>query len=131
MSPRPNSTKTRRECVEQNRYTDPVSGRVMMDCYLCGVAIDLALSTTKNSQHSWEAEHTSPHFFGGEDVKPAHTSCHKTKTAKDQGDIAKSKRIQDKRYGIVRKQGFRKPPEGYVRDWKRGGRLIKAEEMDS
>lgn len=130
MSPRPNSTKVRRECFEKHRYTDPVSGRVMMDCYLCGGAIDVALSTTKNSPHSWEAEHTSPHFFGGEDVKPAHTTCHKVKTASDQGDIAKSKRIRDKRFGIVRKQGFRKPPEGYEYSWKARKYIRIGEEVD-
>lgn len=119
---RPSSTKIRRECFERNRYTDPVSGRVMMDCYLCGVAIDVALSATRNSPHAWEAEHVIRRVLSKDDspsnILPAHVSCHKPKTARDTTENSKGKRVHDKHYGITRKQGFRKPPEGYEYSWK-------------
>jgi len=52
--------------------------------------------------------------------------CHKPKTAKDQGDIAKVKRIERKRLGIRPRSTFRKPPPGVKYDWKLGRHVKEA-----
>lgn len=109
---RRDSVKDRRECFERNRRTDE-NGRIVLDCSICGGIILPA-------QERWEAEHTIPHHFGGTETKPVHPHCHKPKTAKDLGDIAKGKRVRDKTFGIERSKGsfrnsrFRKKISGEV-----------------
>lgn len=124
MSPRPNSTKVRRECFDAHKFTDPLSGRIMLTCWICQGPIDPA-------REKWEAEHSVRRSVGGSDspdnVLPAHTACHAPKTAKDITANSKGKRVRDKHFGIVRKQGFRKPPPGYKYSWK-AQRMVKTEE---
>jgi len=103
MNPRPNSTKMRRQCFEAHKYTHPVTGRTVMDCYLCGDVIDPAAGD------AWDAEHMNPRALSDDDsatnVAPAHAgkgSCHAEKTKIDVGRIAKSKRVRDKHFGIKR-----------------------------
>lgn len=121
MSARPNSTKVRRECFDRNKFTDPVSGRVLMTCYLCGLPIDPI-------RQKWDAEHVVRRVLSNDDgpgnVLPAHVECHKPKTADDIREHSKGVRTRDKHFGIVRKQGFRKVPEGYAYSWK-AGRVVK------
>jgi hypothetical protein len=92
-----NSVKDRRECFDRTKRTDE-HGRTVLDCYLCGGIILPAIE-------AWECEHTIPHHFGGTETLPVHPHCHKPKTAKDLGDIAKGKRVRDKTFGIARSKG--------------------------
>jgi hypothetical protein len=94
---RRDSVRDRRECFERNRRTDE-HGRIVLDCEICGGIILPA-------SEKWEAEHTIPLHFGGTETKPVHPHCHKPKTAKDMGDIAKGKRVRDKTFGIARSKG--------------------------
>jgi 5-methylcytosine-specific restriction endonuclease McrA len=127
MSSRPNSTKVRRECFDAHKWIHPVTGRIMLTCHICKGQIDPA-------REKWDAEHTIRRVLSDDDsptnVLPAHEACHDVKTKTDITENSKGKRVRDKHYGIVRKQGFRKPPEGYVFDW-RAKRYVKAEELDS
>lgn len=92
---RPSSAKVRRECFEANRLTDD-TGRIYLKCHICNGRIDPV-------REPWEAEHTTPHAFGGTELKPAHVKCHKVKTADDVGKIAKSKRVANKHFGTKTK----------------------------
>lgn len=112
---RPSSTKVRRECFDAHRWADH-AGRIMLTCHICGGNIDPA-------REKWEAEHTTPRANGGVDVRPAHAECHKPKTAKDIGDIAKGKRVHDRHFGIKvatrpmpgsRRSRFKKHMDGRV-----------------
>jgi len=57
-------------------------------CHICGGRIAIG--------DSWDVEHVIPLAQGGEDggenLKPAHTRCHKGKSAKDATDTARAKR---------------------------------------
>jgi 5-methylcytosine-specific restriction endonuclease McrA len=109
---RPSSAKARRECFESNRCVDH-AGHIFLVCHLCGARIDPA-------RDKWDADHTTPHAFGGTDLKPAHERCHRHKTSKtDVPAIAKSKRVSDRHFGIKRPKGFRKT-EGVSFDWSTG-----------
>lgn len=118
-----NSVKIRRACFDAHSWADPLSGRIMLTCWICQGPIDPV-------RQKWEAEHSVRRSVGGSDdpsnVLPAHTECHAPKTRLDNITTAKGKRIRDKHFGIVRKQGFRKVPPGYVFDWK-AKRYVKAE----
>lgn len=124
MDKRPSSTKLRRQCVETNRYQCPHSKRWLMDCHLCGLPIDLALSTGANSQHAWEAEHVLRRVLSGDDgpenVKPAHVDCHAIKTRRDNHDNSKGKRTSDKHFGIERKRKKQWRPAGMKFNWAEG-----------
>ena len=120
MSKRPSSTKLRREVFETHKWTDPVSGRIMMTCYICGFPLDPV-------RERWHAEHPTPHANGGTEVLPAHEDCHRPKTARDIKNIAKGRRTRDRHFGIKRSSGsFRKPPPGYKYDWS-ARRYVKEE----
>lgn len=75
-------------------------------CHLCGQKID-------GTHDRWDVEHVIALEMGGDDhgdnLKPAHQSCHRAKTAEDVGQIAKAKRMQQRSAGIKRqpKRGFR------------------------
>ena len=74
----PSSTKARRECFERNRWTDPLTGRIMMTCHICQGRIDPA-------RERWEAEHVRRRSLNTEDrdepcnILPTHESCHEAK----------------------------------------------------
>lgn len=96
MSKRPSSTALRRQVFDACKYPDPVTGRIMMTCHLCSLPIDPA-------REKWDAEHVIPFANGGTEIRPAHTACHKPKTARDASEIAKGKRIRDYHFGIKRR----------------------------
>jgi hypothetical protein len=98
MNPRPSSTKTRRECFDQNRRVDE-TGRIYMECHICHGRI-------WPGSEKWEAEHPTPHANGGKDVLPAHSGCHKEKTKKDVSSMAHGKNASDRHFGIERSKGF-------------------------
>lgn len=117
-----NSVKDRRECFDRFKYVDAL-GRTVMDCHICGGVV------APSAGDKWEADHVVPLAWDGTDVRPAHTRCHKQKTAKkDIPAIAKGKRIYERHYGIRRAKGFYKP-KGAKFDWSRG-RYVR-EEVES
>lgn len=65
-------------------------------CHLCSGRIDAA-------REAWEVEHIIPLAQGGDDhgdnLRPAHVKCHRTKSAKDAGDTARAKRLEAKHIG--------------------------------
>lgn len=69
-------------------------------CHICGEKIGLA--------ERWDVEHVIPLELGGDEAKgslnlrPAHVDCHKPKTAKDVGDIAKAKRREARHIGAAK-----------------------------
>ncbi len=81
---------TRKQRVEIYMRTD---GR----CYLC---------SQKIRGGEWEAEHPIARELGGTDdpteLMPCCIPCHKVKTAKDKGTIAKAKRVRDKAIGALK-----------------------------
>ena len=124
---RPSSTKLRRQVWDMFKYPDPVTGRMVMDCYLCPRKIDPVAGDR------WEAEHVirrilRPSDVAGEDVYPAHAECHKPKTANDVTEHRKGIRTADRHYGIKRSRspmpgsrhhpsGLRKRMDGKVTKW--------------
>lgn len=93
---RPSSAKSRRECFEAHKQKD-ITGRIFLICHICNWPIDPV-------REPWEAEHVTPHAFGGKEIMPAHEKCHKHKTSTvDVPAIAKSKRNSDRHFGIKRK----------------------------
>lgn len=86
-------------------------------CHICGEKIDAG-------RESYDIEHVIPLGLGGtegkmdENLQPAHTSCHKGKTAEDKGQIAKSKRMRQRSMGITR-QSASPLPGGRKSKWKR------------
>jgi hypothetical protein len=118
VSPRPNSTKLRRQCFEAHKYVHPVTGRTVMDCHICGDVIDPVAGDV------WEAEHMNPRALSDDDsaknLAPAHAgkgSCHAEKTKVDVGRIAKAKRVRDKHFGI--KRSASPMPGGKNSPWKK------------
>lgn len=87
--------KFRRDVFSANKQHDE-TGRIFLVCYVCNCRIDPACQ-------AWDADHVTPHFFGGQIGMPICKHCHKAKTADDVTTIAKSKRTYDKHYGIKRK----------------------------
>lgn len=117
MTPRPPSTKTRRLCFEAHRYQDPRTGRIVMDCHVCGRMIAPALD-------EWHADHVTPRADGGSDdianlapICAGKGSCHAEKTAKDVKSIAKGKRVSDSVYGV--KRSSRAMPGSRGSEWKK------------
>lgn len=113
---RPNSTKLRRQCFEEHKYTHPLTGRTVMDCHICDGVIDPAAGD------QWDAEHVLPDNVGGKIVKPAHAgknSCHSRKTAEEATVRAQVKRSADRHFGITKPKrpmmGSRNHPSGLRR----------------
>lgn len=77
-------------------------------CHLCGVKVRLG--------EPWDAEHVIPLAMGGEDggdnLKPAHRSCHAAKTATDKRDLAKVARIRAKHIGAKKRSTFQTSRDG-------------------
>lgn len=73
-------------------------------CHICGHKID-------GGREPWDVEHVIPLEMGGDDhgdnLQPAHRSCHKNKTAEDAKHIAKAKRMQQRAMGIKRQSRSR------------------------
>lgn len=69
-------------------------------CYLCSGKIDA-------TREAWEIEHEIPWEISrdnsDDNLRLAHFKCHKVKTAKDAGDIARVKRIAAKHNGTYPK----------------------------
>lgn len=67
-------------------------------CHICGGKIQPG--------QAWEIEHVLAFALSGDDSdenrKPAHTKCHKPKTARDKGLIAKARRRHEKHMGFHR-----------------------------
>ena len=68
-------------------------------CHICEEKID-------GTREKWELEHVIPYELtrddSDENLRPAHVSCHKQKTAQDKKDIAKAKRVAAKHTGAHR-----------------------------
>jgi len=70
-------------------------------CHCCGYKID-------GGREAWDVDHVIPLELGGDEtkgsdnLKPAHTKCHKAKTKTDIGHIAKGKRQTQRTLGIKR-----------------------------
>lgn len=68
-------------------------------CHICGDKID-------GGREPWDVDHVVALEMGGDDhgdnLQPAHKSCHKAKTAGDMGQIAKATRMQQRAMGIPR-----------------------------
>ena len=64
-------------------------------CHLCGCKIGVG--------EAWDVEHIIALEISGDDsddnLAPAHRSCHRAKTSKDAGMIAKAKRVHAKHIG--------------------------------
>ena len=92
-------------------------------CHLCGLKIQAG--------QPWDVEHIIPLAMGGEDggdnLRPAHKTCHAPKTAADVKAIAKVKRIRAKHIGAKQPSRFPKPPPGTRWDWKLGRRVFDKE----
>lgn len=104
MNRRPSSTKVRRECFDRCKYTDPVTGRIMMTCHICGLPIDPV-------RQKWEADHVTRRSLKGDDspsnILPAHkTDCHSEKSRRDISDHAKGVRVRDRHFNIKQSSGF-------------------------
>jgi len=116
MSPRPSSTRTRRQCFEHWRHETPHGWR--MTCQ-CGCGQEFNPATQK-----WDADHLIVREHGGSDdppnVRPLLYDCHKVKTGKDKGDIAKGVRQSDSIYGVRQSRSKLRRPEGMHYDWEQG-----------
>jgi 5-methylcytosine-specific restriction protein A len=74
-------------------------------CHICEGKID-------GTREAWEVEHETPLSMGGEDDDEnrllAHVKCHKAKTRKDMGNLAKAKRNE------ARYTGARATPKAVI-----------------
>ena len=88
----------RRNCFEAHKKADE-TGRIYLICHICGGRIDPA-------RDKWDAEHSLRKTLSGSDepsnVLPAHARCHDTKTANDNSENAKGKRVSERHFGIKR-----------------------------
>lgn len=77
-------------------------------CHICGGLI--------RPGDAWEVEHVIPLAQGGEDggdnLRPAHIKCHRTKTSRDVADTARAKRREAAHLGIRK---TRTPIKGWRR----------------
>lgn len=95
-------------------------------CYLCESNI--------RPGETWEVEHILPVGLGGdntdENLRPAHTKCHKSKTKKDVGSMRKADRIRAKHFGAKEKKSSM--PGSKKSGWKRkmDGTVVKRDEED-
>ena len=114
---RASSVKIRRACFDRNKWTDQLTGRIMLTCHICKLPIDPA-------REKWDAEHVIRRVLTRSDdpsgILPAHTSeCHSEKTKNDNRENNKGQRIRDRHYGIKQSKGFYKP-KGVEFDWSTG-----------
>lgn len=76
-------------------------------CHICKTRIDAERG------EAWEVEHVLALEISGRDdwenLRPAHVSCHKFKTAADKKIIAKGNRIRARHLGIKKKTGRAMP----------------------
>lgn len=83
-------------------------------CHLCGEKVQVG--------EAWDLEHIVPWELTQDDsddnVRPAHKSCHKAKTADDVRGIRKADRAKAKHIGAV-KRGWWKP-DGAKFNWQTG-----------
>ena len=67
-------------------------------CHLCSGRIQVG--------EGWEVEHIIPLSMGGDDfgdnLAPAHVKCHRGKTKKDRGDLARAERREARHLGAKR-----------------------------
>ena len=120
-----NSTRARRICFDAHKQQDGMG--VYLLCHIC----DRRISPGRDD---WDADHIRRHAEGGEETSenlwPAHAACHRTKSAKDVGEVAKGKRVAAKHYGIKRgpKKG-RPMPFGRKSALKKkiGGEVVRRE----
>lgn len=95
-------------------------------CYLCEGII--------RPGDTWEIEHILPVGLGGdnseENLRPAHTKCHKPKTADDVRSMRKADRIRAKHFGAKIKTGS--IPGSKKSGWKRkmDGTVVRRNETD-
>lgn len=119
---RPSSTKLRREVFDTFKYTDELTGKILMDCHLCGHPIDPV-------RQEWAADHVIRRVLSGDDtienLRPIHEKCHRgIKTPQDIRENAKGKRVRDKHFKIEVKRKKQWKPEGTRFDWSTG-RYVK------
>lgn len=85
------------------------------ECHLCRQKIKVG--------EAWELEHIVPWELtrddSDENVKPAHASCHKAKTATDTRGIRKADRVKAKHIGVKKPSSFPKR-EGMKFNWSKG-----------
>ena len=85
-------------------------------CHLCDEKISVGQPWDLEHLVAWELTRDD----SDDNVKPAHKSCHKAKTAVDVAAIRKADRNHAKHIGVkVKGRGFQKP-DGFSFDWKRG-----------
>ena len=100
------SKRKPRNAKERARLFKLFSGK----CYLCQGSID-------GTREAWEIEHVIPLELGGADedsnLQLAHAKCHKAKTSKDVGDIARAKRREARHTGarLPKRTIKNRPPE--------------------
>lgn len=93
-------------------------------CYLCGTSI--------RPGETWEVEHLLPVGLGGDNgvdnLRPAHTRCHKPKTKDDVGKMRKADRLKAKHFGAKQKTGS--IPGSKKSGWKRkmDGTVVRRDE---
>lgn len=81
----------------------------------------------------WDVEHVSPLSMGGEDggdnLKPAHKSCHAGKTAAEAPIRAKVMRVRAKHLGIRKPSKFSASRDG---QWKQkiGGGVVRRQKVE-
>ena len=99
MTKRARMSTTRRKAIFRDKHGC---------CHICGWIIRIG--------ESWEVEHIIPLAMGGVDDEsnwsPAHTKCHRWKTAQDLEDLGRAKRREAKHLGAARSRnpirGWRK-----------------------
>ena len=86
-------------------------------CCLCDLPID-------GVRDKWIVEHIVPLGLGGADddtnTAPAHERCRRVKDRQDVPQIAKMKRQRARHLGIKKPSKWRKPPEGWRKNWATG-----------
>lgn len=98
--------------MTRRRFTDLQRADLFMKadgiCHICGVKVQIG--------QPWDIEHVIPLAMGGEDggdnLKPAHRSCHAAKTATDKRDLAKVARIRAKHIGAKKRSTFQTSRDG-------------------
>lgn len=95
----------RRICMETHMQQDRL-GHYML-CHVCGGRIDPV-----KKPKSWQADHHPvPVANGGKDeadnLKPLCIVCATTKNADDWRNIAHSRRMSDKHFGVKERKGWR------------------------
>lgn len=109
-----NSTRARRICFEAHKFADK-KGKVLMICHYCSGVID-------PGRDVWHADHIARFAEDGASTAtnlwPIHAHpCHAEKSAKDRTEIAKGKRVAEKRLGV--RKSDRPMPGGRGTKWKR------------